>query len=161
MGGIIAPRMAWIDDALPLPAARPVEGDDALEATIHALTALAAGMASIQLLNAVAFGDLVPAAFFAAALIATGTCAFVGEERSIRRRAYLFGGLASASVWLAVLPLATGAQLAVAAGMAAGSLLLTRQIVRVERATAGGDAARDQRVAWITEDREGSLTAPM
>jgi len=66
--------VSWIDDALPLPAARPVDGEEALEAAIHALAALAAGIAAMQLLTALVFGHALAAAFFGAALFATVAC---------------------------------------------------------------------------------------
>jgi hypothetical protein len=139
-----------------------VEADEALEAAIHALAALAAGIAAIQLMSAVVFRDVLPAAFFAAALVATGACAFVGESTSFRRTAFLLGGSATATVWLTVLPQADGQSAVVVLGMAAVSAALTRAWLarmavpasaRVDDSSPGVAS-----VGWIEDDREEMLS---
>lgn len=152
--------MSWVDDALPLPAARPVEADEVLEAAIHALAALAAGIAAVQLMSAAVFGELLPAAFYAATLVATGACAFVGEATPFRRGAYLLGGSATALVWLTVLPQAQGQSALVVLGMAAISAALTRRWLSRDAPLAGRapEATRVEPAAgWIEEDREDVL----
>jgi len=156
--------MAWIDDALPLPAARPLEGEEALEAATHALAALAAGIAAMQAFLAVVAGEALPAAFFAAALAATAACAFVPDGSRARRAAFLAGGSASVLVWLAVLPHASGPTMAVVLGMAGVSAVVTRQLLVGEPESSedvgGGMApAAEPPVGWIEDDREGVLTA--
>ena len=153
--------MSWVDEALPLPAARPVEADEALEAAIHALAALAAGIAAIQLMSAVVFHDLLPAMFFTAALTATGACAFVGERSSLRRAAFLVGGAASAVVWLTVLPQAEGHSALVVVLMAALSCAATRHWLgsTISRADAARVTAGSGDAAWIEDDREEPLAA--
>ena len=155
--------VSWVDEALPLPAARPVEADEALEAAIHALAALAAGIAAIQLMSAVVFRDVLQAAFFATALVATGACAFVGERASYRRGAFLLGGAGTALVWLTVLPQAEGQSALVVLGMAAVSAALTRQwLAAVAPAPVRIPDARRVSPAdgWIEDDREDVLAGP-
>jgi hypothetical protein len=152
--------MAWIDDALPMPAARPLEGEEALEAAAHALAALAAGIAAMQAFMAIVVGDSVPAAFFAAALAATAACAFVSDESRLRRAAYLAGGCATVAVWLAVLPQASGHTMAVAIAMAGVSALVTRRLLAGEAEVAAPTASASlvgPPVGWIEEDSEGEL----
>lgn len=153
--------MSWVDEALPLPAARPVDGDEALEAAIHALAALAAGIAAVQLMSAVVFHDVVPAVFFAAALLATGACAFVGERSPLRRGAFSVGGSATAIVWLTMLPQAEGKTMLVVLGMAALSAALTRLwLVGTGPARADTYARPPAPVGWIDDDLEGLLADP-
>jgi len=153
--------MSWIDEALPLPAARPVDGDEALEATIHALAALAAGIASTQLLMAVVMGEGLAAAFYGAALVATGACAFVSDRSALRRVAFAVGGCATVLVWLAVLPQASGQPIAVVLLMAGVSAAVTRQWVGgPERRSPATDEVAEHvvpLVGWIEDDREGLL----
>ncbi len=154
--------MAWIDDALPLPAARPLEGEEALEAALHALAALAAGIAAMQAFMAIVAGDSLPAAFFSLALVATGACAFVGDRNPARRTAFVTGGGASVLVWLAVLPQAPGQTMAVVLVMAGISAFITRRVLvgegepRDTAATPYAIAAAP--VGWIEDDREEMLT---
>lgn len=156
--------MAWIDDALPLPAARPIEGEEALEAATHALAALAAGIAAMQVFMAIVVGDALPAAFFAAAMVATGACAFVSDGSRLRRAAFLAGGCATVLVWLALLPQASGLQAAVIISMAGVSAAVTRRLLvgDAESADEGGRASAPavaSPVGWIEDDREGVLAA--
>ncbi len=157
--------MSWVDEALPLPAARPVEADEALEAAIHALAALAAGIAAIQLMSAIVFRDVLPAAFFVAALVATGACAFVGERTSFRRTAFVLGGSATALVWLTVLPQADGQSALVVLGMAAVSAALTRSwLARMAvpaSARLGGTPVGPVPAGWIEDDREEMLSSAL
>ena len=152
--------MSWVDEALPLPSARPVEADEALEAAIHAFAALAAGIAAIQLMSSVVFRDLVPAAVFAALLAATGACAFVGDASSSRRAAFATGGSATVIVWLTVLPQAHGQTALVVLAMAAVSAVLTRQwlsrgapIPSAELAA----AASEPLLGWIEDDADDGV----
>ena len=153
--------MAWIDDALPLPAARPLEGEEALEAALHALAALAAGIAAMQAFMAFVVGESLPAAFFTAALLATGACAFVGDRSRARRTAFVTGGTTSVLVWLAVLPQAQGQTMAVVLVMAGISAFITRRVLvgegetRQRALTHNGINAPAS--GWIEDDREGSL----
>ena len=154
--------MAWIDDALPMPAARPLEGEEALEAAAHALAALAAGIAAMQAFMAIVVGEAIPATFFAAALAATAACAFVSDVSRLRRAAYLVGGCATVAVWLAVLPQASGHTMAVVIAMAGVSALVTRRLLvgDAESSTppvARGPAAVEPPVGWIEDDDEGVL----
>jgi hypothetical protein len=155
--------VSWVDEALPLPPARPVEADEALEAAIHALAALGAGIAAIQLMSAVVFGDVLPAVVFAGALVATGACAFAGEGTSFRRAAFVLGGSATVLVWLTVLPQAEGQSALVVLGMAAGSAALTRRWLagtgpRARPAYDGPRAAPPD--GWIEDDLEDVLAGP-
>ncbi len=137
-----------------------MEADEALEAAIHAFAALAAGIAAIQLMSAVVFRELLPAGFFAAALVATGACAFVGERTSFRRGAFLLGGSATALVWLTMLPQADGQSALVVLGMAAGSAALTRQWLArgaPPRVTVSEARAAQPAGGWIEDDREDVL----
>ena len=154
--------MGSLDDILPLPAPRPIDADDALAATIHALAAVAAGVAAMQLLSAVALGDHVSAAFHAVVLAGSGTCAFMPEDLRLRRGAFLAGGAASVLVWLSVAAEATVAATVVAALMVGASLAATRAVLASSRSDPGwvaalGDPASP--AAWITDDREGRLAA--
>ena len=154
--------MGPFDDVLPLPAPRPIEADDALVATIHALAALAAGIAAMQLLSAVALGNVVLAAFFASILAATAACAFASDERGLRGWACLAGGGASILVWLSLAAQASGAATLVAGGMVAASVAVTRAVVgtRDLGSVTDGVAPRlGEPSAWITDDREGMLAA--
>lgn len=156
--------MAWIDDALPLPAARPLEREEALEAATHALAALAAGIAAMQAFMAIVLGETLPAAFFAAALAATAACAFVSDGSRLRRAAYLAGGCAMVAVWLAVLPQAPGPSMAVVLAMAAVSAAVTRRLLvgdgeSFEDPGEGIASHVDPPVGWIEDDREGVLAA--
>ena len=155
--------MAWIDDALPLPAARPLEGEEAVEAALHALAALAAGIAAMQAFMAILVGDSLQTAFFTAALVATGACAFVSDRSGVRRPAFLIGGSASVIVWLAVLPQAQGQTMAVVLAMAGISAFITRRVLvgegeprEVTPATSPVPVA--PAVGWIEDDREEMLT---
>lgn len=153
--------MSWIDDSLPLPAARPVDGEEALEAAIHALAALAAGMAAMQLLSALVFGQILAAAFFAAALVATGACAFVSDRSALRRAAFLTGGCATVFVWLSMLPQAPGQPMVVVFAMAGVSAAVTRQFLIGDEDPSRGAVATNPsapRVGWIEDDRDGMLT---
>jgi hypothetical protein len=155
--------MAWMDDALPMPAA-PLEGEEALEAAAHALAALAAGIAAMQAFMAIVVGHALPATFFAATLVATAACAFVSDGSRLRRAAYLAGGCASVAVWLAVLPQASGYTMAVALAMAGVSAAVTRRLLTgdgesPEEADGGIPPHVDPPVGWIEDDREGALTA--
>lgn len=156
--------MAWIDDALPLPTARPIEGEEALEAANHALAALAAGIAAMQAFMGIVAGEVLPAAFFGAAIVATGACAFVTDGSRLRRAAFLAGGSASVLVWLAVLPHASGPTMAVVLAMAGISAAVTRRLL-IGDAESSEDAARGSAPAdeppagWIEDDREGVLAA--
>lgn len=152
--------MSWIDDSLPLPAARPVDGQEAVEAVIHALAALAAGMAATQLLTAFVFGQLLAAVFFAAALLATGACAFVSEGSGLRRPAFLVGGCATVLVWLSILPQAPGQPTIVVFAMAGVSAAVTRQLLisddgQPRAAVATNLALRP--AGWIEDDRLNTL----
>jgi hypothetical protein len=153
--------MAWIDDALPLPAARPVEGDEALDAAIHAFAALAAGIAAMQAFVALVAGDSLRAAIFTAALVATGACAFVGDGSRLRRVAFLVGGPAMVLVWLAVLPQASGPAMGGALAMAGVSAALTRRLLLGAGDPGGAsravDSRRDAPLGWIEGDSEGTL----
>lgn len=152
--------MAWIDDALPLPAARPLEGEEALEALLHALAALAAGIAAMQAFMAFVVGQSLPAAFFTAAFVATGACAFVGDRSRARRTAFLAGGSASVLVWLAVLPQAQGQTMAVVLAMAGVSAAVTRRLLAGDEPRSGQLAAGPVAAAaagWIDDDSEGTL----
>lgn len=153
--------MTWVDDALPLPAARPIEGEEALEAAIHALAALAAGIAAMQAFMALVAGDSLSAGLFGATLVATGACAFVSHASRLRRSAYLVGGPAMVLVWLAVLPQASGLTMGVAFGMACLSAALTRRLLlgAPEAAYASHPDTRssDGPVGWIEDDSEGTL----
>ena len=152
--------MAWIDDALPLPAARPLEGEEALEAALHALTALAAGIAAMQAFMAIVVGESLTAAFFLAALVATGASAFVSDRSRSRRAAFVTGGSASVVVWLAVLPQAQGDTMAVVLVMAGISAFVTRRVLVGEgepRERAATPDVSVPAVGWIEDDREGSL----
>ena len=154
--------MAWIDDALPLPAARPLEGEEALEAALHALAALAAGIAAMQAFMAFVVGESLPAAFFTAALLATGACAFVSDRSRARRAAFLIGGSASVLVWLAVLPQAPGQTMAVVLLMAGISAFITRRVLvgdgEPREMAATPDAIAAAPVGWIEDDSEGTLS---
>lgn len=146
----------------PLPAPRPLEGEEALETAAHALAALAAGIAAMQLLIAIVMGNALLAAFFAAALLATGSCAFVGEGRPWRRASFLAGGCASVIVWLSVLPGAAGSTAAVVIGMAGLSAVITRQLLADETEPSRDVtvvSAKTAPVGWIEDDLEGSLVA--
>ena len=156
--------MAWIDDALPMPAARPLEGEEALEAAAHALAALAAGIAAMQAFMAIVVGEALPAMFFAAALSATAACAFVSDGSRLRRAAYLAGGCATVAVWLAVLPQASGHTMAVVIAMAGLSALVTRRLLIGDAESSDAPVPPpaidvEPRVGWIEDDREGALTA--
>jgi len=149
--------MSWVEEALPLPAARPVDGDEPLEAAIHALAALAAGIAAVQLMLAVVLGEPIAAAFFIAALLATGACAFVGEGSARRRVAFVAGGSATVLVWLAVLPQAPAHSIVVVLGMAGVSAAVTRHLL-----TEGSDRRPGVRptasiAGWTDDDVEGEL----
>jgi len=155
--------MAWMNDALPLPTARPIEGE-ALEAANHALAALAAGIATMHAFMAIVAGEALPAAFFAAAMVATGACAFVSDGSRARRVALLAGGCASVLVWLAVLPHASGPTMAVVLAMAGISAVVTRRLLvgdaeSSEDAGRGSPPADDPPAGWIEDDREGVLAA--
>ena len=153
--------ISWIDDSLPLPAARPLEGGEALEATAHAFAALAAGIAAMQLLMAVVLGDTLAASFFAVLLVATGWSAFVADGSRWRRAAYLAGGSASVLVWLTMVPAATGAAMAVACAMAVISAVITRQLLvdgtEPDEAPSPHSGRNAAPVGWIEDDREGIL----
>jgi hypothetical protein len=154
--------MAWIDDALPMPAARSLEGEEALEAAAHALAALAAGIAAMQAFMAIIVGHALPATFFAATLAATAACAFVSDGSRLRRAAYLAGGCASVVVWLAVLPQASGYTMAVALAMAGVSALVTRRLLVGDAESSEEPASApaseiESPVGWIEDDREGVL----
>ncbi|MGZ8512559.1 MAG: hypothetical protein ACXWWL_03890 [Candidatus Limnocylindria bacterium] len=153
--------MAWIDDALPLPAARPLEGEEALEAALHALAALAAGIAALQAFMAFVVGASLPAAFYTAALLATGACAFVSDRSRVRRAAFLAGGSASVLVWLAVLPQAQGQTMVVVLAMAGASAFITRRMLfgdgERQPSAVQPYAAPSGTMGWIEDDREGTL----
>ena len=151
--------MGWIDDALPVPAARPLEGEEALEAALHALAALAAGIAALQAFMAFVVGAPLPAAFYTAALLATGACAFVSDRSRVRREAFLAGGSASVLVWLAVLPQAQGQTMVIALAMAGLSAFVTRRMLvgdgERQPSAAPLYAAPSGTMGWIEDDREG------
>ena len=153
--------MAWIDDALPLPAARPLEGEEALEAALHALAALAAGIAGLQAFMALVVGAPFAAAFYTAALLATGAGAFVSDRSPVRRAAFLAGGSSSVLVWLAVLPQAQGDTMVVVLVMAGLSAFVTRRMLvgdgQRQPPWVKPPAAASGTMGWIEDDREGSL----
>lgn len=155
--------MVWIDDALPLPAARPLEGEEALEAALHALAALAAGIAALQAFMAFVVGAPIPAAFYTAALLATGACAFVSDRSRVRGAAFLAGGSASVLVWLAVLPQAQGHTMVIVLAMAGLSAFVTRRMLvgdgEGQPSAAQLYAAPSGTMGWIEDDREGSVPA--
>ncbi|MEP7082719.1 MAG: hypothetical protein ABI841_07055, partial [Chloroflexota bacterium] len=156
-----ARTMAWIDDGLPLPAARLIEGEEALEAALHALAALAAGIAAMQTFVALVVGDSLSAAFFTAALLATAACAFVSDGSRVRRAAFIAGGGATVLVWLAVLPQTQGQPMAVAVAMAGVSAVVTRRLLvgdrEPPREARRSDEAIARPVGWIEDDCEGTL----
>lgn len=151
--------MSWVDEALPLPAARPVDGDEALEAAIHALAALAAGIAAVQLMLAVVLGEPMAAAFFIAALLATGACAFVGDHSARRRVAFVAGGSATVLVWLAVLPQAPAHSVVVVLAMAAASAAATRHLLSEGAGRRADVLPAPSVTGWIDDDVEGELAA--
>jgi hypothetical protein len=155
--------MAWIDDALPLPAARPLEGEEALEASLHALAALAAGIAALQAFMAFVVGAPLPAALYTGALLATGACAFVSDRSRLRRGAFLVGGSGSVLVWLAVLPQAQGQTMVVVLVMAGLSAFVTRRMLAGDRErqppAAHAFAPPTEAEGWIEDDREEALAA--
>jgi hypothetical protein len=157
--------MSWLDDSLPLPGARPVEGEEVLEVAIHALAALAAGIAAMQVLMAAVLGEAVPTAFFSALLVATGACAFVGDGSRRRRAVYLAGGSAAALVWLTLLFDASDPPVAVVLFMAGIAAAITRQLVvrdareRRDPIQVGIGSTPSFDATWIEEDREGRLAA--
>ena len=158
--------MSWVDDSLPLPTARPVEGEEALEAAIHALAALATGIAAMQLLTAVVLGQAFSTLVFSTLLVATAACAFVDDRSRLRRAAYLVGGIAATLVWLTLLSHASGQGVAVVLVMAGIAAAITRQLVargapdsRDRRGYEAADLMAASSPAWIEDDREGRLAA--
>jgi hypothetical protein len=121
--------MAWIDDALPMPPARPIEADEALDAAASALVAVTASVAAMQLFIAFVLERPAETALYVVAVVATGIAGFVPVESRRRRAALAASGWASAIVWLAMVPLVRdGMTLGTVVGLAAASAMLSRRL---------------------------------
>lgn len=160
--------MSSLEDRLPLAAVLSMEEDEPFDAGLRALSALAAGVAVMQLMVAAAHDQLVPAAFWAATVAVTAACVLAWPLSDRHRWLRVGAGSCSVVVWLALALQAPVAAMPVALAMAALSGAMARHLV-----TGGGPvegphpevAERDdpseagEPRAWIDDDLEGFLPA--
>lgn len=161
--------MHWIDDGLPMPAARPIDRDEALDACAGVLIALSGAIAGTQAFMAFALDRPVEVAVHVALLLPMATQAAVPVRSRARGRLQLASGWCAAAVWLVLIPAGDPSAAPIAMAMAAVTVLVVRALTGGRPAGRGSwPQTSDALVAgspapagnsWIEDDVEGVLPA--